>query len=104
MGAGVEVEEAPGALRGQIESEGGTGADHGIAYGGTDFGVGVATAAGDVRAVTVDGSLERRTGLGAGIGGVGAEAGKWRGLAGEAGGAERWREGVEACGAAGEGG
>lgn len=85
MGAGVEAEGAPGALRGQIGSGGGTGAGHGIAYGGTEFGSGVATAAGDVRAGTVDGWPGWRTGLG----GVGAEAGKWREWAGAVGAAER---------------
>lgn len=104
MGVGVGVVGAPDALRGQTVSGGGTGADHGIAYGGTEFGAGVATAVGDVRAGTVDGWLGQRTGLGAGIGVVGEEAGKWTGWAGVAGGAERWREGAEAYGAAGEGG
>lgn len=104
MGAGVEVVGAPDALRGQIESGGGTGAGRGIAYGGAEFGVGAATEAGDVRAGTVDGWLGWRTALGAGTGGVVAEAGKWRGWAGVVAGAERWREVAEACGAAGEGG
>lgn len=100
----VEVVGAPDALWGQIESGGGTGAGLVIAYGGTEFAVGVATAVDDVRAGIADGWLEWRTGLGAGIGGVGAEAGKSRGWAGVAGGAERWREEAEACGAAEEGG
>lgn len=87
MGAEVEVEGAPGALRGQIVNGGGTGA--GAVYGGTGFAAGVATAAGDGKAGTADGLLGWRTGLGAGIDGVGAEAGKWRGWSGVAGEAER---------------
>ena len=55
MGAGVEVVGALDALRGQIKSGGGTGAGYGIAYAGTEFGAGVATVAGDVRAGTADG-------------------------------------------------
>lgn len=104
MEAGVEVVGAPDALRGLKESGGGPGADHGIAYGGTELGAGVGTAADDVRAGTVDEWLGWWTGFGVGIGGVEAGAGKWRGWADAAGGAEKWREGAEACVAAGEGG
>lgn len=64
----------------------------------------VGTAAGDGMAGTEVGQFGWRTGLGAVIAGVGVEAGKWRGWAGVAGGAERWREGAEACVVAVEGG
>lgn len=94
----------PDALWGQTASGGGTGADFGIVYGGTEFGVGVVIAVDDVRAGTVDGWFGWRTGPDVGTGVVGTEAGKWKGWAGVAGGAERWREGAGACGAAGEGG
>lgn len=77
MGVGVEAVGAPDAPRGQTVSGGESGADHGIAYDGTEFGAAVATAAGDVRAGTVDGWLGWRTG--AGIGVVGEEVGKRRG-------------------------
>lgn len=61
-------------------------------------------AAGDVMAGTGVGQLEWKAGLGAVIVGVEAEAGNWRGWVGATGGAERWREGAEACVAAVEGG
>lgn len=54
MGVRVEVVGAPDALRGQIVSGGGSGADHGIAYEGPELWAGAVTAAGDVRAGTVD--------------------------------------------------
>lgn len=85
----VGVVEAPGALRGLIMSEGEIGADCGIAYDGTEFGSGVMTAAGDERAEIVDGWLGWRIGLGAGVGVVGKEVGKWRGWADVPGQAER---------------
>lgn len=87
MGAGVEAEGAPGALRGQIENGGGTGADP--VCGGTGFEAGVGTAASGARVGIVDGWLGWTPGLGAAIGGVGAGAETWRGWAGVAGGAER---------------
>lgn len=93
VGAGVEGEGAlVGALWDQTESGGGTGADsgHGTVYGGTTgIAAGFGTAEGDVRAGNVDGQFWWKTGLGAAIGGVGEEAGKWRGWAAGAGGAER---------------
>lgn len=105
MGVRVVAVGAPDALRGQTVSVGGTGVGQSLPVcGGTEFGAGARTAAGGVRAGTVDGWLEWRTGLGAGIGVVGGGAGKWTGWAGGAGGAERLREGVGAYGAAGEGG
>lgn len=73
----VEVGGAPDALRGQIVSGGGSEADHGIAYEGPELWAGVATAAGDVRAGTVDEWLGWRTDAGNGV--VGGEAGKRRG-------------------------
>lgn len=102
MGVRVVAVGVPDALRGQTVSVGGTGV--GPVCGETEFGAGARTAAGGVRAGTVDGWLGWRTGLGAGIGVVGGGAGKWTGWAGGAGGAERLREGVGVYGAAEEGG
>lgn len=64
----------------------------------------VATAAGDAMAGTAGGQFGWRTELDAGTAGVWVEAGKWTEWADVAEGAERWREGAEACVAAGEGG
>lgn len=55
VGAVVEVEGAPDALRGQTESGGGTVAGYGTAYGGTASAVGAVTVAGGVRAATAAG-------------------------------------------------
>ena len=90
MGAGAEEEGAPGAPWDQTESAGGTGAGHGIVYGGmTGIAAGFGTAAGDARAETVVEWLGWRTGLGAAACGVGGEAGMWTGWFDVAGGAER---------------
>lgn len=96
-GAGeVEVEEAPGVLWDQRGSGVGNGAESGY------WTVCAGPEGGDVRAETVDEPFGWRTGSGAVIGGVEAEAERWRGWAGVAGGAERSREVAGACGAAGE--
>lgn len=81
MGARAEAEGAPGAPKGQTASaaEIGAGSGHGIACGGPGLGAGVAAAAGDVRAGTASEWLGWRDGSGAGVGGVGAVAGKRRG-------------------------
>lgn len=73
----VVAEAVPGALWGRTVSAGGKGADFGIACCGNGIGVGVATVAGDVRAVIAGGWFGWRTGLGAGTG-VALEAGKWK--------------------------
>lgn len=101
-----EAEGDPDALWDPKESGGGTGADSGcgIAYGETGIVAGAGTGAGGVTAANADGQFGWRTGLGAVTGGAGAEAGRWRGSAGVAGGAERWREGAGAGAAAGEDG
>lgn len=91
VGAEVVEEGAPSVLLDQIESGGGTGADSGhvTAYGGwSGIAAVVGTAAGDVTAGTVDEWFGWRTGLGAVIAGVEAEAGMWTGWADVAGGAE----------------
>lgn len=75
-GVVVVVEAALDAPKGQIVSGGGTGADHGTVCNGTVFGAGVLTAAGDVRAESVDEELGWRTGLGAGVDVVGEGPGK----------------------------
>lgn len=99
------VEEAPGALRGQIKNGEGIGADtgRGIVCGGFEFGAGVGTVAGGGRVATVDESLGWWSGPVVGFGGVEAGAGMWIGWADVAEEAERLKEGAEVCGAAGEG-
>lgn len=102
----MEVGAAPGAPRDRTGSvaETGAGSGGGVACGGFGPAADAGIAAGDARAVIVDGPFGRRIGHGAGIAGVGARAGMWRGWSGAVGGAERWREGVGAYGAAGEDG
>lgn len=102
----VEEEAIPNSLWDQTWSEGGTGADSGceIACGEVGFDAVVGTARDDVRAVTVDDQFGWQTGPDAVTGGAGAQAERWRGWAGEAGGAERWKEVAEVCGAAEEDG
>lgn len=87
----VEEEEEAAALDAPWDlrwSEEATGADSGFGTACGEVGIEVVgSAGGGARAGNAGEPFVRRTGPAAGTGGVGAEAGRWRGWAG---GAERW--------------